>query len=307
MAGSLIADPWGGIFIGAFISVILFGVIMAQAFTYYQTYEQDPLWQKCFVGVLVALDTLSTILVITWMYDLFVNGWGDITYYLSSSWLLAMDPIVAGLVAFMVQIFFAWRLHVIARQMWLTITIVVLSVITLGGALGVAISTLIVHEFVHFGEAKVKDVVYFWLVPTAVCDILICGALTYHLRRRKGTYKATGKLLDRIIRLSVQNGLLTSMLATATLIAYLYSAMPYQIGPSFSLPKLYCNAVLSSLNARQGLSGLASATVEMSGRSTTAAELSNFDPKPSGQPQRPEVFVQIDHETADSESQFEGK
>lgn len=134
------------------------------------------------------------------MYDLFVNGWGDITYYLSSSWLLAMDPIVAGLVAFMVQIFFAWRLHVIARQMWLTITIVVLSVITLGGALGVAISTLIVHEFVHFGEAKVKDVVYFWLVPTAVCDILICGALTYHLRRRKGTYKATGKLLDRIIR-----------------------------------------------------------------------------------------------------------
>ncbi|KZP18882.1 hypothetical protein FIBSPDRAFT_1045824 [Athelia psychrophila] len=97
------------------------------------------------------------------------------------------------------------------------------------------------------------------------------------------------------------------MLATATLIAYLYSAMPYQIGPSFSLPKLYCNAVLSSLNARQGLSGLASATVEMSGRSTTAAELSNFDPKPDGQPQRPEVFVQIDHETTDSESQFEGK
>lgn len=174
------------------------------------------------------------------MYTLFINGWGDITYFETSSWLLAMDPIITGLVAFLVQLFFAWRLHIVASNRILTLFIVVISFATLCGAIGVAIAVLWVHDLAYFGRAGVRQITCVWLISTVVADFFICGALTYYLLRRRGTYQATGNLLDRIVRrecfmlldhlriysllpVTVHNGLLTSLLALTALICYLAS------------------------------------------------------------------------------------
>lgn len=175
------------------------------------------------------------------MYHLFIDGWGDITYFESSDLLLALDPITAGIVAFLVQLFFAWRLHIIAAQPVLTIFIVALSLLTVAGAVGTGIVVYLTKEFIYFQRPLVRQITCIWLISTAVADICICGALTFHLRRRRGSYDATDRLLDRIIRrecfllswtvcactnylpVTVQNGLLTSLLAVGCLVAYLAS------------------------------------------------------------------------------------
>jgi hypothetical protein len=44
---------------------------------------------------------------------------------------LALDPILAGILGFMVQIFFAWRIKVITYNKWLTALICVLAALNL--------------------------------------------------------------------------------------------------------------------------------------------------------------------------------
>jgi hypothetical protein len=94
----------------------------------------------------------------------------------------------------MVQIFFAWRVHVLVKRWWLTAFICVLAVVvarmdltitlvliltrsTVGGVgSGVAATNLPVVDFI-----KYFWIVTPWLVCSAVCDITITVALTWKL------------------------------------------------------------------------------------------------------------------------------
>ncbi|KAF7970398.1 hypothetical protein HWV62_24193 [Athelia sp. TMB] len=294
---SAISTPWGLILIGVFISLILFGIIVSQVFTYFQHCEKDALWQKLFVGALFALDTLSSVLAMAWMYYLLIDNWGQPTAFASGDWLLAADPMVAGVVAFMVQLFFAWRIHVIARTPWQTLAILACAALTLCGGLGTGVAVLWVKEYALF--ASFKPVAAVWLLAASVGDIAITVALTYHLRRWKGTFKATDRLLDRIIQ---------PLVAVVDIALYLSTPTPYHIALSFLMPKLYANTVLSSLNARRALRADALATVDCGSGTTTGGvgagvSVVRLDGggvgSGGGGRAGPEVFVEI-HEMSDA-------
>jgi len=300
---SPISTPWGLILVGVFISLILFGIIVSQVFTYFQTCDKDPLWQKLFVTVLFILDTLSSILAMAWMYYLLVDNWGQIGAFTYGDWLLAADPMVAGIIAFMVQCFFAWRIHIIAQTAWQTAAIVVCAVLTLCGGVGTGIAVLWVKDYALF--ANFKQIATIWLISASVGDIAITTALTYHLRRRKGTFEATDRLLDRIIQLTVQNGLLTALVAVVDICLYLSTPIPYHISLSFLMPKLYSNTVLSSLNARRNMRQDATATVDCGTRSTVTGNGINVVRLNASQTHPiPEVFVEI-HEMSDAKAESE--
>lgn len=131
------------------------------------------------------------------MYRLFIDGWGDATAFQNATWLLASDPMLAGIIACMVQVFFAWRLHIIAKQRWLTGFIVLCSVATVAGAVGTGIAVLWVEKFTLF--QSFEPIVIVWEVSGVVADVAIAVAMTYYLRRYKGSFHSTDHLLDRII------------------------------------------------------------------------------------------------------------
>ncbi len=104
-----------------------------------------------------------------------------------------------------------------------------------GGIAGThAAATLVTFEAL----AGAKVVVIFWLLPAAVSDIIIALALTYYLRKHKGRFQSSDKVLDKIIRstspfvqicsprlirsppVTVQNGLLTAVTAVVDVIMY---------------------------------------------------------------------------------------
>ncbi|KZP27535.1 hypothetical protein FIBSPDRAFT_1040088 [Athelia psychrophila] len=298
---SPISDPWGVILIGVFISLVLYGIIVAQVFTYYQYSEKDPLWQKVFVGILFSLDSLSSALAMAWMYQLLIDNWGNIVAFESGDWLLGSDPMVAGVVAFMVQLFFAWRIHIIAGQPLLTMGIVACSFATLCGGIGTGIAVLWVKNYALF--ASFRPIAIVWLISATVGDISITVALTYHLRRRKGTFAATDRMLDRIVQLTIQNGLLTALVSIVDMTLYLSTPIPYHIALSFLMPKLYANTVLSSLNARRSLRPLGKITESGLGSiSTTRAPdvvILSHDVR------RPEVLVSTEsHELTDVKNEW---
>ncbi|KZP03583.1 hypothetical protein FIBSPDRAFT_678281, partial [Athelia psychrophila] len=201
---------------------------------------RDHLRLKVFVGILFTLDTASSVLAMSWAYQLFIDGWNNTSTFQKADWLIAVDPVLMGGIACMVQLFFTWQ-YIIAKQHWLTSFICICSFATLLGGIGTGIAVLWVGDYSLF--MKFKPVASIWGVSATVADLTITVAMTYHLHRAKGGFEATDRLLDHIIQLTLHNGSLTLLTTLVTL--WLYMSL------TFLITKLYSSSVLLSLNARK--------------------------------------------------------
>ena len=47
---------------------------------------------------------------------------------------------------------------------------------------------------------NVQLVATFWLLPAAIADLIITITLTYYLRKHKGRFQQSDRILDKIIR-----------------------------------------------------------------------------------------------------------
>ncbi|KZP32623.1 hypothetical protein FIBSPDRAFT_1036754 [Athelia psychrophila] len=258
-------SAWGFVLVGSIFSLVLFGICLAQTFTYCRKFKRDPLWVNLFVGMLVILDVASSVITVAWIYRLFIEGHGDMAKLTKVNPLSAAVSAVIGLTQCTVQLFFAWRLHIIGatpyqsstfslrdfmitKQHWLTVFICICSLLTLVGYVGTGIAALLAKDYLHL--ASIAPIVLTSGFSTVVADVLITLAMTYHLHRAKGTFARTDRFLDCIIQLTLQNGSLTTLTAIIDIILYLSSPEPYFIAGTLVLPKLYVNSALSSLNAR---------------------------------------------------------
>lgn len=98
----------------------------------------------------------------------------------------------------MVQLFFAWRLNIISKQPLLTAFIATASLATFLGGVGTGIAVLWVKEYARLGQ--VKGIGLTWDFSTVIADMTITAGMTYYLRRHRGSFEITDRLLDRIIQ-----------------------------------------------------------------------------------------------------------
>ncbi|KZP16461.1 hypothetical protein FIBSPDRAFT_1047540 [Athelia psychrophila] len=158
------------------------------------------------------------------MYKLLINSWGDIAPFLVVEWLFASQPMTSGVIQCLVQLFFVRRLHYIADQHWLPGFVLVCALLAVVGGVGGGLAGLLVKEYARASELEWVAAV--WGVGSTVADISITVALTYHLRRARGNFVVTDRLLDRIIRLTLQDGFLMSFWALLSLCLWVFNRKP---------------------------------------------------------------------------------
>ncbi|KAK7025467.1 hypothetical protein VNI00_015995 [Paramarasmius palmivorus] len=119
----------------------------------------------------------------------------------------------------------------------------------LGGSIALSI-TLAQVTFADFDAFKISAIV--WLIATAIADITITFCLVWFLRSKKGGIKQSNEVIDRIIRLTMETGALTSIFAIMDLVCYLTMGKINGAHITFQviLSKLYINSLLSTLNSR---------------------------------------------------------
>lgn len=101
-----------------------------------------------------------------------------------------------------------------------------------------------------------------WLLSTSVCDIVIAVSMVYYLRRIRSGVRSTTTLLTRIIRASVETGLICATFAILDLSIFLsFPHNNYHVPMCMCLSKLYSNSLLA---------------VHVSLRSTSASRLMNL-------------------------------
>ncbi|KAK0432888.1 hypothetical protein EV421DRAFT_1742001 [Armillaria borealis] len=233
-----VAEPsHGPMLIGHFFNVLLMGVVIAQSYIYLVTYQKrDKLWMKLFQ--------------FAYLYTSLVIHFSDAAYLLNVTMLFAATAALTGIVSGAVQLFFAWRVKILTSNIWMVGLVVATALAGTVGAIGSSAESVKAGTFVKFQE--IKSWVILWLVGACVADMLITGILVWHLRRHKTGFQTSDELVDRIIRSTVQTGLITSICAIVDLMVYLLDPTGLHLLFNFPLSKLYTNTLMSSLNSRGG-------------------------------------------------------
>ncbi|KAG6332692.1 hypothetical protein ID866_6399 [Astraeus odoratus] len=160
----------GPFLIGLTLNIFLQGIATAQVYLYFTTYKKDRLWIKIFLMLLYLADTLNCALSIFYVYDSLVNHWSDTAYLEYANWAVriyakryllqllkrsnAPVAILSGVIAGMVQLFFAWRVHVLTKSIIVVLAITVCSMANMAGSLGATVSVSINPAFSNLPDLK---------------------------------------------------------------------------------------------------------------------------------------------------------
>lgn len=287
MAASPAENIQGPFFIGLTVNILLYGVLTAQVYLYFTTYKADRLWLKTFIVILYIADTFDCIISIYYIYDTLVTHFGDEANLLRANWAFAADAVLTGAIGGAVQHFFAWRVYVLSKNLFVVLAIVLCSLVNFAGSLGATISVALNPNFSLLPGLRVE--VTMWLVGAVLADTIIAIALVWHLGRHRYLYPALNSTINRILRMTVQTGVLTTIVAVIDLTCYLSISSGIHLIFNIPLSKLYTNCMLSSLNARKAWRYDGSSEGEPS-RGDVRSQSVAFQ----AQSTQPEVFVHVE-------------
>ncbi|KAF8645264.1 hypothetical protein AX16_008088 [Volvariella volvacea WC 439] len=287
----------GPMMIGTILNVCLYGITVTQTYLYYVGKKRDKWPIQAFVYLLFVADTVQTVFTVVSVYDSVILHFGDFEHLETGDWIFATDPALTGMIGGMVQGFFAWRVHVLTGNIFLYVTILLCSAASFFMGIATAIAIGIVPQFVEFQKFQV--VVIIWLVSASFADMLITATLVMHLRTHRTGFSKTDHHIDRIIRMTVQTGLLTAIWAFVDLMVYLLDPTGTHLIFNFPLSKLYTNSFMSSLNSRNGWKYSEDEGMHNSIKSSEIRRPDHVLHLSS----RPEVFVHVEsHEMRDTAS-----
>ncbi|KAG6863966.1 hypothetical protein C0991_001531 [Blastosporella zonata] len=199
----------------------LYGILVMQIYIYYQCFPEDSRKIKMLVYGMFMLDSLQSVLATADAFHWLAKGYGNM-FMLAQPFISAFDaPMLDGIIGFIVQTFFCWRIRVLQKSWWLPLS--------------------------------VFSVALLWLGGSALTDTLIAVVMTVLLlRSRTREHEQTDNILVRIVRLTVETNTVTASVAIIVLVCLL--AIPknpsISMAPAYALGKLYSNTLLAVFNNR---------------------------------------------------------
>ncbi|ESK96712.1 hypothetical protein Moror_6729 [Moniliophthora roreri MCA 2997] len=305
LMGSPAEIAHGPMFVGFLFNMFLFGIVTLQVYNYLVTFSNDRLWLKIFVVSLYVANILNTVFIAVYLYNSLIANFGDVQNLFVANWVFATDPVLTGIIAAMAQLFFAWRVRIVTSSNWLGLLVVACTLVGLAGAVASMAGVLHHPRFIEFRIFKASVLV--WLMGGCVADIAIALILVEYLwvgtnclelcitllkldtqRKHKTGFHSSDQLVDRIIRMTVQTGLTTSVCAIVDLVFFLVNPTGLHLIFNFPLAKLYTVSLMSSLNSRAVISKGEPHELPLSGSS------GSHRPKPT-KLERPEVFIEVEN------------
>ncbi|KAH9846747.1 hypothetical protein C2E23DRAFT_851778 [Lenzites betulinus] len=243
--------------VGFTLATTLFGITLLQGYLYYRNYGKDTMKLKTLVGILVILDTLTTILMAQSMYTYIVTDFGDPLKIAVITWGFSLENGLSVLTAFIVQCYFAQRLWVFSRHnIALVAGIVILAVGNIACGEAITARLYIDPSVFSLGSTVTRVLSGVSNGFSAACDALIAFGLCFYLENGRSGLQKTDKMVDKLMVYAINRGALTTVCQTLHLILTVafpgrYLFLPFAMMES----KLYVNALLATLNVRNSLTG----------------------------------------------------
>ncbi|KAJ3567748.1 hypothetical protein NP233_g6160 [Leucocoprinus birnbaumii] len=256
---------------GIVLDMLLFGILTTQIYVYYLGFPKDRLLVKCAVGWVYVIGISQTIVAMRDLYrlatsarcpgalfrpEVIVQGW----------WTLNA---CSTAVAWTAQCYYAYRIYVISKNLWIAGIITLLSLAQFGsgivGAYCFGEENLRADSPVSVFTTSpcVKGFDRLWGPLNVACDVTITLYMTVFLlkERRKTVKKRTHMHVGKLVQLIIETGMATSATVIAyTLLFNMVLNFQVMIGLWYALPgiamgKVYSNSMMALLNNRMVIEG----------------------------------------------------
>ncbi|KAJ7195341.1 hypothetical protein GGX14DRAFT_475122 [Mycena pura] len=241
---------YGPLLIGIFFNMILYGVLIGQQLTYFKMTRRDPLWITALVWGVFVVETANTVFDMYMMYQPLILEYGAVPNLLPT--LFVTQPLCVLVVGFPIQLFFIWRIRTLTQKRLVPGIILVFACVAVGGGIWTTVLIPIVATFQNI--PRLYRSAQIWLITSGVTDLCIAASLASALRSKKTGFTVTDSVVDKIIRMTVQTGLVTALFSILDVVCFLtLRGKTVNFVWNIPLSKLYSNCLLSTLNARENL------------------------------------------------------
>ncbi|KAF9523763.1 hypothetical protein CPB83DRAFT_862242 [Crepidotus variabilis] len=251
----------------------LFGVLTLQTYIYHIAFPYDKLWTKAFSYTIYGLEVIQTLMLTQTAFYIFAQGFGNLSHldYLGPVWFSL--PVLSSAVAFMVQAVYAYRIKILVESKIVTSIVLVLAAAQLCGG----IATDVLSKKARFGSkstsTEILTCTIIWKGCSALCDVIITIFMTGYLIRWNTDLIKTGRTIRKVVRIAIETGLLTAVVALIHFILILlpgrHPTSGYYVVAGCTVGKLYSNSLMAIFNSRICLSSHAT-------NSLTSVEFSKF-------------------------------
>jgi len=244
---------------------LILGFIATQTYTYSTCSSNDHPVFKTLVYSIIFIVITETAVEGFVAYGYLVEGWGDPLRLTKPSLALAvltdLQPLFDAIPAIFVQFYFTWRIWTFCmaacrRTIKKLVAVICLFIIltSICAFTSAIILTVIFLKTIYdpAGATRTQAAILIWTISTVVADVTITACMMSILYHAKSSscFGETRDRLSRLLRLTIQTGFLTSVLAipVAPLFAREHSGI-YGL-TCYLLGKSYVISLLANLNAR---------------------------------------------------------
>ncbi|KAK0483074.1 hypothetical protein EDD18DRAFT_1293867 [Armillaria luteobubalina] len=250
-AGYPVERRSGPLIVGYLLNWGLFGTLSIQLYLYYLAFPKDRKFTKYLVYGIYIIELVQTILVTHDAFTVFGYGFGDLDALtdVHSNWLVV--PIMGGIAASVGQGFYAYRIFILSRSRIVFAFIICVSLTSFVAAIIAGICIFQEGDIANINDRRMSVSIGISCAGYALCDIAIAICMTYYLMRSSTGFRRTQILVTKIIRLTIETGSLTTVIALV--IPILFFMFPYQdffMTPALIISKLYANTIYMVLNSR---------------------------------------------------------
>ncbi|KAI0043719.1 hypothetical protein FA95DRAFT_1563039 [Auriscalpium vulgare] len=245
----------GPIFVGNVINWLLMGSLVVQVYMFHISYPSERIRIRLLVYIVFLLDVVQTVFGTHQAWFYMIANWSKPGTLDAEPWSAATIPIMCGLIAAIVQIFYAWRIWRMKDSVVMHVFSLMIAAIALAqGVTAVVASSIIQERPTQRNLLHLHPAFEFWLAGSFVADVLICGCMIWILydAKTQTMWTESGSLFNRLILNAIQTGLVTVICATVDLALFVhFENANYHLTPAYILGKLYSNSLMVTLNARR--------------------------------------------------------
>ncbi|KAK0484810.1 hypothetical protein IW261DRAFT_1591128 [Armillaria novae-zelandiae] len=255
-AGYPIVELTGPYIVGALLNWGLFGTLSVQLYLYYLAFPNDRRFVKCLVYGIYIIEFGQTMLIAHDAFTMFGYGFGDMDTLTRINLFWLIGPIMSAVASGVGQVFYAYRIYILSKSRIILIFIICLSLTSSVVAMLLGIGYFKAGNITKLNNRKTHIAVGISCGAAALCDILIAVCMTYYLMRRTTNIRSTRILVSKIIRLTIETGSVTAVMALLSFVIFI--AFPHRsffVTTGSIVPKLYANTIYMVLNSRFQISG----------------------------------------------------
>ncbi|KDR77692.1 hypothetical protein GALMADRAFT_278747 [Galerina marginata CBS 339.88] len=241
-----------GLYAGSYLAGVFYGLTTHQTFVYFRRSGKDPIYTRLLVLLLWVLDTLHAVLAAVALRKVIEESIVNPLSMLINKvpWTLSFSLFMMSFSDSCVRGFYCYRIWRLSKNNGTLTTVAVFPVIcALIAGLYSTAGTVGKSGLQALNLIESLDAT---LISICVADSILAGFLCVLLWNSRSGIKRTNSVISTLILYTVTTGLLTSLVAIATLIIMLTMKETFAYaGAFYMLSKLYFSSLLATLNRRE--------------------------------------------------------